>query len=70
MKKPNAIVGLRKAPKEPATSMGDIYLTIIGVRVLKKPTQNPWMSLPMRRAVMDFIRINKPPIIARILTFI
>ena len=40
--------------------MGVYYLTMIGVRVLEKPTQAPWMILPISNAGILWISTSKP----------
>lgn len=37
---------------------------MIGVKVLRNPTQNPCINRPISKAAIDFISIKRPPITA------
>jgi hypothetical protein len=44
----------------PANSIGDIYLTVIGVMEQKNPTHAPWINLPTKRVFM-LVRSTRIP---------
>lgn len=48
----------------PASSMGEIYLTVKGVMEQKNPTHTPWMDLPIKSVVWFGIITRIPANIA------
>ena len=49
----------------PVISIGENYLTIVGVRHVNTPTHAPWSNLPISRVVANGISTKIPAKIAR-----
>ena len=56
---PSVINKALKAPKVPDISIGNIYLTINGMKVLNNPEQSPWKNLQINSNIKLGISIMK-----------
>lgn len=64
MKYPKEIATLLTPFIVPASSIGEIYLTVNGVIEQKNPTQMPWIDLPIKSVVWFGIKTKIPANIA------